>query len=194
MALYLETAGVFSLWQGEPIDDVRYPLSIEQLWTAEELAAINLYVPADTVVPAGKTVVSTSVQRVGGVVTVVYELADTPVTPDDVWLEKDRRLGLGFDYNFGDARGVHRIATTPTDMAGWDEVAKFAQALLNTGNTSTLITIMTGNGVVQLTALEWQGIMLAAAAFRQPIWGASFTLAAMNPIPTDYATNDAYWS
>jgi len=41
-------------------------------------------------------------------------------------------------------------------------------------------------------ALEWQSIIAAATIFRQPIWAASFTLQAMNPIPQDYAS-DQYW-
>lgn len=110
-----------------------------------------------------------------------------------VWTERDRRLAAGFDYNFNDARGVHRIGTTTADLIGWDEVTKFSQALISTGNSSGTITILTDTGPAVVTALEWQQIMLAAAAFRQPIWGASFAIAAMDPIPADYATNEAYW-
>lgn len=114
-------------------------------------------------------------------------------TAQDIWNEKDRRLALGFDYTFNDARGVQRIGTTPSDMVGWDEVSKFAQALINVGQSSTEMTIMTNTGVVQLTAIEWQSIMLAAAAFRQPIWGKSFAIASMNPIPSNF-TDDSYWT
>src|SRR5690606_41968408 len=44
--------------------------------------------------------------------------------PALVVAERDRRLAMGFDYDFQDERGVHRISTTPADMAGWDEVTK----------------------------------------------------------------------
>lgn len=111
-------------------------------------------------------------------------------TEADVIAERQRRLALGFDFDFGDARGVHRIGTTPADMAGWQEVTDYARALTASGDTT--IAIVTDTGPVQVTAAEWDAILLAAARFRQPIWGASFQIAAMSPIPADY-TADAYW-
>lgn len=112
---------------------------------------------------------------------------------DQVLAERDRRLELGFDYDFGDARGVHRIGTTEADMRAWDrEVTPFANALVATGDTTTKINLMTDTGPVSVTGAEWQDILIVAAAVRQPIWAASFTLAAMDPIPSDY-TNDSYW-
>ncbi len=120
-----------------------------------------------------------------------YGLRGPYISATDVYAERNRRLALGFDYDFGDGRGVHRISTTTGDMVGWDEVTKLASALLALGQ-STPITIATGTGVTQVTPMEWQQVMLAAAAFRQPIWGASFVLEEMNPIPSDF-TNDIYW-
>lgn len=120
-----------------------------------------------------------------------YGLRGPYIAATDVYAERDRRLALGFDYDFGDDRGVHRINTTQGDMIGWDEVTKLAAALLALGQ-STPITIATGTGVTQVTPMEWQQVMLAAAQFRQPIWGASFVLEAMDPIPSDF-TNDSYW-
>lgn len=108
--------------------------------------------------------------------------------------ERARRLAAGFDYDFGDARGVHRIGTTPEDMVGWDEVTKLSNALLLAGDTTTQFTILTDTGLVQVTAAEWNAILIAAAQFRQPIWLGSFSLQAMDPVPADYATNDAYWA
>lgn len=80
MTLYLENpANTFTVWAGEAIDDIRHPLNIEQLWTAEELAAVGLYLPADAdAVPDGKMVTSTDVERVAGVVKYVNTLADAP--------------------------------------------------------------------------------------------------------------------
>lgn len=110
----------------------------------------------------------------------------------DVIAERDRRLAAGFDYDFADARGVHHIGTTADDLKGWDEVSKLAAAMLATGNPGGAITILTDTGVAQVTATEWQAVQLAAAAFRQPVWQASFALAAMTTIPVDYA-DAAYW-
>lgn len=123
----------------------------------------------------------------------IYPVLDRAVDIGELNEERDRRLGLGFDYDFGDSRGVHRINTTPGDMIGWDEVTKFAQALINSGQGGFLISIATGTGIVQLTANEWQAILIGAALFRQPIWGASFMIEQLNPIPHDFR-DDAYWT
>ena len=106
--------------------------------------------------------------------------------------ERARRIALGFDYDFGDERGVHRIGTTEADMRGWDKVTKLSSALIALGQGSTEITIWPGATAVAVTALEWQQILVAAGVFEQPIWQASFTLQAMDPIPDDL-TDDSYW-
>ncbi len=115
-------------------------------------------------------------------------------TANDVGKERDRRLALGFDYDFGDDRGAHHFATSEADMKGWDRVTKLKDALLQSGDQTTKIQISTANGRVEVTAPEWVAILLhAAASFEQPLWQASFDLQDMNPIPADYATNPAYW-
>lgn len=105
--------------------------------------------------------------------------------------ERARRLALGFDYDFGDGRGVHRIGQTDADLAGWTEVTTIAQARINKSD-STPIGIVTDTGPTMVTPLEWQDVLEAAADFRQPIWTASFALQAMSPIPADF-TDDSYW-
>jgi hypothetical protein len=110
-----------------------------------------------------------------------------------VLVERERRLSLGFDYDFADARGVHRIGTTPQDMVGWRDVIDYANALIDTGDTTTQITIVTDTGPAVVTAPEWQSVMLQAAVVRQQLWASSFALMAMSPIPEDYI-DDAYWT
>lgn len=117
---------------------------------------------------------------------------DAP-TVNHVVAERERRLALGFDYDFGDARGVHRIGTTKDDMAGWAEVSTYAGALIDSGDLTTQIPIATNTGVCMVTAPEWRAIELAAAQFRQPLWTKSFALMAMNPIPASYQ-EDSWWS
>lgn len=117
----------------------------------------------------------------------------TAVKPAQVIAERERRLSLGFDYNFGDARGVHRIGTAKRDLEGWDEVSKYAGALIDAGQTSTTINIATDTGPCVVTPIEWRAIEIASAQYRQPIWAKSFALMASNPIPADY-TNDSYWT
>lgn len=106
--------------------------------------------------------------------------------------ERERRLQLGFSYDFGNGRGVHRIGTTEADMIGWREVTDLANALIATGNGANTINILTDTGAVAITATEWAGILIAAAQFRQPIWAASFALQALDPIPDNYAA-DEHW-
>lgn len=107
--------------------------------------------------------------------------------------ERERRLELGFSYDFGDARGVHTIGTTKEDWKGWNEVINLANALIDSGSGSTTIDIVTNTGPVTVTALEWQAIMLAGAVSRQTIWAKSFALQAQNPIPEDYNAN-SHWT
>ena len=120
-------------------------------------------------------------------------LSPVAPSPKAVQRERDRRLSLGFEYDFGDVRGVHRIGTTDADMKGWNEVINLANALIDTGDTTTLIDIVTDTAPCQVTAPEWQAIMLAGALSRQTIWAKSFALQAMDPIPGDYA-DDKYWT
>lgn len=80
--LYLEQSpGNFAPWGGEPINAIRYPINIEQLWTAEDLATLGLYAPVNPGVPDGKVSTGQSVARVNGVVTIVHTLEDIPLPP-----------------------------------------------------------------------------------------------------------------
>lgn len=45
--LYRETDEEFIEWNGELINDVRYPMNIESVWSAADLASIGLYIPED---------------------------------------------------------------------------------------------------------------------------------------------------
>lgn len=113
-------------------------------------------------------------------------------TVDDVVAERSRRLALGFDYDFGD-RGVHHIATTEQDLRNWDEVTKLAAAYIAAGQPAATIAIQPDAVAIEITAEEWQLVLIAAGAFRQPIFQASFALQAMAPIPADYA-DDRHWT
>lgn len=112
---------------------------------------------------------------------------------DQVAAERERRLALGFHYNFNDTRGIHLIGTTEADMKGWKEVTDAAQAFINDGEGATaFIGIVTNTGACSVTPNEWTKILKAAFNARQPFWAASFTLQSMNPIPADYAA-DSRW-
>ncbi len=107
--------------------------------------------------------------------------------------ELERRLAQGFDYDFGDSRGVHKIGTTAGDMKRWvEEVSPAAQALINLQQPEAVIGIKTDTGPVAITAAEWQQVLAAAMAFRQPIFQAYFALKASDPAVDDH-TDDAHW-
>lgn len=75
--LYKEENGVFTPWRGGRINDVLYPLMIENLWSNEDLENLGLYLPAPAdEVPEGKIVTGQSVERINGVVKYVYTLSD----------------------------------------------------------------------------------------------------------------------
>jgi hypothetical protein len=98
---------------------------------------------------------------------------------------------LGFQYDFGDARGVHQIGTTSADLVGWRDVIDYANALIDSGDTTTEINVVTDTGPVAVTAPEWQAVMLRAAEVRQVLWARSFAL--QSSLPADYA-NDSHWT
>ena len=171
----------------------RLPTAAETLYTDDELAAYGLARVTRDAVPEGKRVASVTLGEKDGLPHEFLTLEDVHPTVDDVAAERERRLALGFDYDFGDARGVHRFATSEADMRGWDEVTKWAHAAIALGDPDATMHILTETGPCVVTAQEWQSVLMAATAARQPLWAASFALQAMSPIPSDYATNEAYW-
>jgi len=137
--------------------------------------------------------VSTRQETVGPVAAGQLDQTARPITVDDVVRERERRLALGFDYDFGDARGVHRIGTTQNDMIGWRDVTDYANALIDSNDITTLINIVTDTGAAQVTAPEWQAVILHAATVRQTLWAKSFALQGLSIIPGDFA-DDSHWT
>lgn len=67
MTLYLIQNNTPVEWHGERINDVSYPLGIEQSWSDDDLAALGLYrASAADPVPAGQIITASSVQLVDG--------------------------------------------------------------------------------------------------------------------------------
>ncbi len=124
--LYLETGDAFVAWAGEPINGVRYPLSIEQQWSASELAAIDLYLPAEAdPVPDGKVVVATDVRRVEGVVRFVNELEDASLEAlrtaklAAINAKRDAVLTGGYTVQSGDMAGKVLQTRVLEDRTNW---------------------------------------------------------------------------
>lgn len=116
------------------------------------------------------------------------------VTTELLQAELNRRLCLGFDFDFGDERGCHHFDTSPNDMKRWsEEVSLYAQAVMNSCEPNRKIEIKSNSGTVAITAAEWWEIVKTAASWRQPLYLSYFEMKAMNPIPPDFELN-ARWS
>jgi hypothetical protein len=111
----------------------------------------------------------------------------------EIAFERERRLNAGFDYQFKDKRGVHRIGASDADWSGWQEVHVQATKAMMRGKPKTAIAIVTDTGPVSVTAEEWLDILDAIEAFRQPVVLAAFRLSALKSIPADL-TLDIHWS
>ncbi len=117
----------------------------------------------------------------------------TTIYPSHIHEERDRRLSLGFNFDFNDERGIHEIGTSREDVDGWREVSDYANALIHSGFDKSIIYIVTNTGSVGVTAREWQLITLTSASVRQGIWSSSFDILSLDPLPSDYAA-DYRWS
>jgi hypothetical protein len=184
-----EEAEALRLETGEDLSR-RAPLQtiLHESWTPEERAEFGIYV-LEIDPPEGETWTGL-VDDDNGSPVLIYE--PVVITAAQVVQERTRRLAGGFDYDFQDGRGIHRIGTTSQDMAGWNEVTQWANAMQGLGQTEATLTAVTDTGPVTITPADWHAIIAAAHAFRQPIWQASFVLQQMQPIPLDYR-DDGYW-
>lgn len=110
MALYLEDPqDTFTLWVGQELPNGnRYPLVIENLWSEEELAEANLFKPvAANPTPPGKSILSTEVKRINGVVKYVNTFEDTPeLEPVLAGPPVLRASALGLKVSNGDFEGI----------------------------------------------------------------------------------------
>ncbi len=154
-----------------------FAAAVSQYQSALAAHATSLGQPAPTAHPLVEAAV-----RAGG-----YEVIEpTPPPPppapslDDlkrlVDAEREARLSVGFDFDFGDTRGVHRFGTTGRDRLGWSEVEGMATAAINAGQVSLPIAVRTDTGDLTIAAHEWPAVRLAGAVALQPVWQASWTI------------------
>jgi hypothetical protein len=190
--LYLEDAGSFAPWDGEAIGDTRYPASIENVWSPDELAAVGLYVPADPGIPENKVEIKRSVQRINGTVTIVYELADSPPpTKDDLDIERERRIALPLTVT------VQGIGTFPINMddpsqRNTNGLGSSAILLKITANPATVKFRDFNNTDHDMNADQLISMCVQAQQRISAVYTKSWAIKALKPVPADY-TDDKYW-
>lgn len=94
------------------------------------------------------------------------------------YVEKRRKAktSIGYNYDFGDARGVHTIGTTVKDRDGWDEVWRLSDSLIKKNQGTATLKIRTDTGETTITASEWPDIQAAGTLYFQPVYDASWTI------------------
>ncbi|HBF31868.1 DUF4376 domain-containing protein [Rhizobium sp.] len=129
--------------------------------------------------------------------------AALPITLEQVDRERDRRIDAGFVFDGvlfqSDAGSRENIAGAKS--AASDAIMLGAQAndfgwqrLLDPNATNTFAWIATDNSLHPMDAQTVVRFGYAAMAHKQDMIFKARSLKAMDTIPADYATNDAYWS
>lgn len=198
MTVYLENAGAFTQWRGEPIGGIIHSTQIAALWSDAELAEVGLYRPAAAdPIPAGHRVTATSVQRVSGVVKFVFSSEPIVPTADDVDAERDRRIAG--DFTFGGVvyqsrpSDLENIAGASTAALGAMMTGAQLGDLRWHGGASNFAWIAADNSMTTMDAHTLFAFGQAAMAHKQAHIFAARALKDMDPIPADFATNEAYW-
>lgn len=190
MALYRILNDVAVRWYGEPINDVRHPLSIESKWSQQELEDVGLYKPAEAdPIPEDKVSVGRTVQLVSGVVKWVHTLEDyvaPEVTSDDVNDERTRRIEQGSLFTVTGIAQQIRVTGRPEDMDTLLALVVTAQLRISQ-NDNTVTQYRDGNNVDHMLSpaqiIELWG---QSMAWVERVYKASWDIKAMSPIPADY--------
>jgi hypothetical protein len=142
--LFFADNDAYTQWIGQAINGVRYPLNIDGLWSDEDLSAIGLLRAVDPGIPDGKNSLSFTAQLVNGVLTVVYDLEDAPVTPLELQQVACVRLSVdGFDIS-----GLERcIGLSLAFMADVD----VAWVFFDSEQSSTDYVVLPSDGVTRFT-------------------------------------------
>ena len=153
--LYQEiTNNTFVAWDYvSPINDIRYPSNIGQLWSENELNSINLYTPSVvTPVPNNHQIVSTEVFRIDDTVQYVYTTEEiVPVVPTEV--TKIQALRAMRDFGIWDT--VKTLINANTTLSeDWDAATSIPR------NDEIIVNLAAG---LALTEGQLDGLFIAAS-------------------------------
>lgn len=112
-----------------------------------------------------------------------------PVTVHDVRNEAERRISAGTTINGVQFKCDDRSTNRLDGMA-----SKFERVEAAGGSWSVTFTTDAGQEITITTAADARALSDAAVEFVALILDKSSALQAMNPIPSDYATNETYWT
>lgn len=192
MALYRILNDTLVKWQGEPIDSIRHPKSIEYKWSQQDLEDIGLYKPAEAdPIPEGKVSTGKTVQLVDGIVKWVHILDDyvaPEVTGDDVNDERTRRIEQGSLFTVTGITQQIRVTGRPEDMDTLLALVVTAQLRLSQ-NDNTITQYRDGNNVDHMMSpAQIIELWSQSMAWVERVYKASWDIKAIDPIPADYVS------
>ncbi|MCX5518430.1 DUF4376 domain-containing protein [Kaistia defluvii] len=184
---------VFSAWSAsERINGDLYSENIAELWPDAELAALGLFRPAPAEdVPAGMEVVSSSVQRVSGVVRFVNVTQPAKIDPSAIDVERDRRLAAGAPIALSSgASFLAQVDAKSQGIIGNLALGATIAALNNRAFSAAFRDA--ANNMHALNAAEVAELGQQALAFVAAVYASSWAIKDAADIPSDYA-DDTRW-
>jgi len=122
-------------------------------------------------------------------------VAPAPTT-DQVSAERERRLSLGCTVTLASGQGPIPVQTRDeVDHRNLLTLESQAMKAVISGAPQTQFFFRDAQDHTwTLTALEMMDMTAKVAAFGAGIFAKSWALKAMDPIPSDFATNESYWA
>lgn len=194
MLYLISPSGVPTKWEGQPINEVRYPAVIEDLWADADLNAIGLYRPLPAgAVPPNHDHVRTDLQFVDGVLRYVHVTTPRVFTKYDVNKERDRRFVLGavFPTSLGKEVWLQGDTVSRTNLQG---LAWAADQRVKAGDLTTTEIYRDGGNVDHaLAPPEVIELMALGSRWISETYHAAVALKdAPDGIPADFA-DDIHW-
>jgi hypothetical protein len=113
--------------------DVNIPFGNLRLWSDAELARFAVYNVDPPAIPEGKIVTGRRIERVNGVVTVVYDLADpTPPTPEELTAMRETQvdaIGVALRALFNHENRIRALARGMRAISSQARTAADAQGV-----------------------------------------------------------------
>lgn len=179
-------------WDGQPIEGVRHPPEIEDVWSDAALNAVGLYRPLPAgAVPEGRKHVRTELEFTDGVLRYVHVTEPLLVTKEQIHAERDRRIegGLTVATSLGTVVAIQSDSVSRENLASLKDVA---ETMIAMGITDKITYRDLNNVEHELEPTEVRELWLLGVTYIQAIYKVSWALKRLDPIPHDFA-DDSYW-